>query len=919
MRSRAHKFTRDWAGETREAAEGQTFWNEFLQIFGVSRRRVAVFEQAARRTSTGNAGWMDLFWPGYLAVEHKSAGANLERAMGQAIDYLPSLPQEHLPQLVVVSSFEKFLVRDLESGIETTFPLSELVEHLELFAFLAGYDTRHQFENEEDVNLAATDLLARLHDSLEDSGYNGHALRVFMTRLLFVLFADDTQVWERGLFHDYVTLKTHEDGRDLGGALGLFFQVLNTPDELRQRTLDEDLLRFSYINGGIFSEPLPIPACNREMRARLIACMKFNWGAISPAIFGSLFQNVMSPRERRALGAHYTSEQNILRTIRPLFLHQLEADLEGATTLPALKRFHERLGELTFFDPACGCGNFLVVAYRELRRIELECLRRIRARESRSDQMVLDTALVVRTHVGQFYGIEIEEFPAKIAETAMYLMDHLANRELSTEMGMYFVRFPISDTAHIYIGNALRTDWNQVLPSNKCSYLFGNPPFTGKKERSEAQRSDMQHVFGSSGGVGVLDYVCAWYKKATEYIGETGHTLCAFVSTNSITQGEQPPVLWSAVDLAKFPIFFAHRTFEWTSEAKGPAHVHCVIIGFSPAGRIAPSALFEYPTLRSAPTEKKPNQINGYLVDAPATLAKKRRQPLVSTAKTAREGSKLGDWKHLTIEPEQIEEVRQDSIAAKYLRPLIGAEEMLYGLQRWCFWLREANPVDLRNSPVLRERLSKLRERRSQSDKLSTRLMADRPAEFLETRQPLSDYLFIPCVSSSRRQYVPMQIYPATVVIRTPSFAVEGADLSIMGQLQSAMFMAWVRTVSGRLKSDFQIAPGTVYNTFPFAQPDDSKRTSIEEAMSSVLDVRSRYDGATLADLYDPLSMPGPLVAAHRELDSAVTAAFGRRRPKTDAERLELLFERYTALLSSDMLPLSTSQTTRRASRRRAS
>ena len=543
---------------------------------------------------------MDVFWPGVIAVEHKSAGEDLGAAMAQAMDYLPGLRPEHHPRLVVVSDFARMVVRDLDADTKVEFPLADLAAHVQLFAVLTGRRRRRVSEGDEvEVNLTATFLLRNLHDALKASGYDSHPLRVLMVRVLFALFADDTEVWEQDLFHSWLLEQTREDGSDLGSALSHLWQVLNTAPELRSTNLEETLRAFAYINGGLFKETLPIPDFTRDMRESLIECCLFDWSAISPAIFGSLFQEVMTPLARRQIGAHYTTEQNILRTIEPLFLAELRRELDAATTRPALVRFRSRLASLTFFDPACGCGNFLVIAYREIRKIETECLRRLRARDkANTRQDVLDVTVDSQVRVGQFYGIEIEEFPVRIAETAMYLMDHLENRALGREFGGYHVRFPIADTAHIHLGNALRIDWHQVLPARECSYLFGNPPFVGKKARSTEQQADMDLVFHGRRGAGTLDYVTAWYDKAAAYIAGTD-TLVAFVSTNSIVQGEQVPILWPPLLADGLEIGFAHRTFAWTSEARGKASVHCVIIGFASGAWPGQRQIFDYATPRS--------------------------------------------------------------------------------------------------------------------------------------------------------------------------------------------------------------------------------------------------------------------------------------------------------------------------------
>jgi hypothetical protein len=904
IRASANRFVGDWQGERRERAEKDTFWNEFFQIFGVSRRRVAVFEQLASRASTGRHGFIDCFWPGHIVVEHKSRGEDLDGAMRQLLDYLPGLSDGELPRLAVVCDFATFKVHDFDTGEHVEFVLEELPQHLEIFGFIAGYERPGAFEDEEDVNLKATALLANLHDALKDSGYNDHERRVFLVRVLFMLFADDTGVWERGLFHDYVALKTTPDGRDLGSGMSFLFQVLDTAVDDRPNTLDEDLLAFTYVNGGLFAETLRAPACDRAMRDRLLAASKFNWARISPAIFGSLFQNVMEPAERRNLGAHYTTEANILRTIGPLFLDQLRADLDAADSLPKLRVFRDRLPTLTFFDPACGCGNFLVIAYRELRRLERDCLLRIRQAESGlrgkhaagAGQLSVEVTLESKVGVGQFYGIEVEEFPARIAETAMHLMDHLANMELSAALGGYYVRFPIRDTAHVTVGNALREDWSRVLPPERCTFVFGNPPFVGRQHRSEEQTADQRHAMGVDYN-GYLDYVGSWYFLASRYMRGTD-VRGAFVSTNSIVQGEQVGPLWQPLLRSGLEIDFAHRTFAWTSEARGRAAVHVVIIGFSERRDGKSKVIYDYATPRGEPQVKPVSNINPYLADAPDVIVTPSPRPLVAGLPRAAQGSKPTDGGGLLVTIDEVEEVREDGIAAKYLRPAMGARQLLHDEERWCLWLHDAEPADLRRSPVLRARLEAVKMFREESRNARTRSLAKTPGAFDVNAQPDMAYICVPRHSSENRRLVPMAILPAEVIVMDSAMSVAGADRWLFGLLQSAMFDAWVRAVSGRLKSDMRIAPDLVYNTFPFPARDNRHGIRIEHAAQVVLDERSRFPDSSLADLYGATSMPIGLVHAHDVLDKAVDAAIAgpRRRFFSLADRQGALFERYVEL-----------------------
>ena len=583
VRRRAARFADEWRDAAYEKGETQSFYNEFFEIFGVRRRNVARYEEHVKKLDN-RSGFIDLFWPGVLIVEQKSEGRDLEVAYGQAGEYFDSLPERDRPRYILVSDFQSFELHDLDEGEQTSFALVDLPSHVEAFGFILGVQ-RRIFRDQDPVNVEASASMGRLHDALEASGYSGHDLEVFLVRTVFCLFADDTGIFEpRDLFLDLLETRTREDGSDLGPALARLFQVLNTPVDQRQAKLDEDLARFPYVNGDLFAARLTIPDFDAAMRSTLIDTCRFDWAAISPAIFGALFQSVMDAAERRAQGAHYTTEKNILKVIEPLFLDDLRAEFERLQARKdnrrrtELKAFHKRLGEMKFFDPACGCGNFLIIAYRELRELEIELIRELHRGRADEAQRVLDTADLSQITVDQFYGIEIGEFPARIAETALWMMDHIMNNRLSLEFGQSYVRIPLGGSPHILNADALETDWTDLLSTEDCSYVFGNPPFAGAKLQSVEQRAQVRRIaaLGKSGGT--LDYVTAWFIKAGEYVRSP--TRIGFVATNSITQGEQVAQLWPILFTREnLEISFAHRTFAWGSDARGKAHVHVVIIG----------------------------------------------------------------------------------------------------------------------------------------------------------------------------------------------------------------------------------------------------------------------------------------------------------------------------------------------------
>ena len=586
IRARAAGFAQEWADATEERAEAQSFWNEFFEIFGVKRRRVAVFEKAVERLGKDAKGRIDVFWPGQLLAEHKSEGRNLDAAFKQAMDYLlsASIKEEEQPRYVIVSDFQKMRLYDLDKSAEEffEFSLKDLPKHVKKLGFIAG---RHEviFKDEDPINVKAANKVGQLHKALADLGFIGHPLEVLLVRLVFCFFADDTRIFENDIFRLYLTSHTREDGTDVGTQLSLIFQVLNSPKEKRQSNLDDDLKELPYIDGHLFEEKIDVPIFTSEMRTLLLDCASFDWSQVSPAIFGSMFQSVMDEKVRHDLGAHYTSEKNILKVIGPLFLDDLKKELEEAgRNKRKLETLHDKLGKLKFLDPACGCGNFLVVTYRELRRMEIELLKRLYVREddNATQSTMLNMGVLSRIDVDCMYGIEIEEFPARIAELALWLTDHQMNTELGDVFGVYYARLPLTKRPNIHQNNALKLDWNSVVPKEQLSYIFGNPPFLGHHLQSKEQKEELNKALHEISASGVMDFVTAWYVKAAEYIQET-RVEVAFVSTNSISQGEQVGILWG--DLL-FPLHvkinFAHRTFRWNNEARGKAAVYCVIIGF---------------------------------------------------------------------------------------------------------------------------------------------------------------------------------------------------------------------------------------------------------------------------------------------------------------------------------------------------
>ena len=891
IKDRALQFSREWADECSEDAEAKSFWDGFFNIFGVSRRRMASFEQRVK-TIDGRAGYIDLLWKGKLLVEHKSRGKSLDRA--QATDYFHGLKERELPRYVLVCDFARFRLYDLDANAQHEFQLSELVNHINLFGFMAGYQTV-AYKEQDPINFKAAERMGLLHDQLKSSGYTGHALEVFLVRLVFCLFAEHTGIFEVNQFQDLIEQRTAEDGQDLAQWLANCFEVLNTPHEKRLTRLDPQLAAFRYINGQLFAEHLPTAAFDRKMRDLLLEGCALDWGRISPAIFGALFQSVMNVQERRHLGAHYTSETNILKLIKPLFLDELRSEFERIKrqSKTNLFAFQEKLANLKFLDPACGCGNFLVIVYRELRLLELEVLRVL---FGASKDLSIGVELNIRCNVNQFYGIEIEEFPAQIAQTAMWLTDHQMNQLASQEFGINYLRIPLTHSATIVHGNALQIDWRDVIKPADLNYILGNPPFVGKKEQTKAQKEDFTRVFHDAKNTGVLDFVCAWHRKATDYMADNSTIKTAFVSTNSITQGEQVSVLWSDLLKRGVKIHFAHRTFQWSSEAKGKAAVHCVIVGFALHDTVE-KRIFDYETVQSDPHEIKANRINPYLVDAPDCLIDKRNDPICDVPKV-KKGSEATDFGFFVLTLEE----RKDFIAnekqtEKWIKPFIGGYELINNVERYCLWLQDIKSSDLKAMPKITERIKKVQAARLASDKKRTREWASMPALFTENRQPESDYLAIPKVSSERRSTIPMSFISKNCIASGSIQIIPDASIYHFGILSSAMHMAWTRTVCGRMKSDYQYSNTIVYNNFPWPETvTDKQRDKIEKAAQTVLDARAQSPTASLAALYDPLTMPAELVNAHRQLDRAVDAAYSKQKFTGDADRVAFLFERYQQL-----------------------
>ena len=905
-----------------ESSYAQTYWSGLLRCFGVIPERIDLFEQDATRATTGNTGKIDLFWSGKVLGEAKSLGKDLGKAEKQALDYLSggSIGQHEFPRWVLVTDFENLRVTRLGEHHETTtIKVTELPDYVDLLMFLAGADTEISLEDQAAASILASKLMADIFKAMlgdevdlgvgedaavdpEDEDAQVRRTSMWMTRLLFLLFGDDAGLWEQDLFYRFVKNETTPE--NLGTQLIGLFQVLNTPPE-RRRRVPESMARFPYVNGHLFEDTLANEFFTFEMRDALLAACRFNWSGISPAIFGSLFQLVKSKEARRSDGEHYTSEKNILKVLEPLFLDQLRDEARRlvtnkSTTIKQLRAFRDSLADMIFLDPACGCGNFLVVAYRELRKIETEIIAAIYEREGLTTG-ALDVTLDQRLSIGQFYGFEINWWPVRIAEVAMFLVDHQANQQLAARIGLAPERLPIKITAHIHHGNALTMAWDTTIPrTSGMTYVFGNPPFLGDHTRTPEQLEDLRQAWGGDKTLSRMDYVTGWHAKTLGLLRNRGGEF-AFVTTNSITQGDQTARLFEPIYADRWHIKFAHRTFEWDSEAPGKAAVHCVIVGFT-RDMEAKQRLWDYPKVKAEPVlVPLRHGINAYLVDSFQVLVNKSMKPISSVIVPATRGSMPTDDGNFIVEKEDYAEVAADLVAAKYLRPFRGARELVQGLDRWCLWMGDGSnfdPSDLAKSRILKQRVEAVAEFRAKSKAKTTR---EYPYHhlFRQPQQPRTDYVCVPSVMSANRRYFLADHYSPTTISSNANFMVNDPTGLMFGLLSSSMFITWQRAIGGRLKSDFRFASTLTWHTFPVPELTEKQCQEIIAGGKAVLEARELHPERSLADHYNPLGMDPALVKAHDKLDRAVDKALGATRKLTSEEqRLEILFKNYVDLTS---------------------
>lgn len=924
LQTAAQNFAAYYKDQTDERREKDTFWNEFFAIFGIDRKNVAHFEYPVKDPAD-NTQFVDIFWEGIFLAEHKSANKNLTKAKEQAERYLQEIGRTKpsaLPEYYAVSDFAHFHLyrRVPEEGAENQwqFPLEELPEYITrgVFDFMLGIEAKVR-QIQEEANTQAAAAIGRLHDALKEEGiYEEHELRLFITRLLFLFFADDSAVFRRNyLFQDF--LESCKEADTLGDKLNQLFEFLNTPDQKRSKTQSEKFKGFEYVNGGLFKERLRTFDFTAKQHRALIDCGNFDWRNISPEIFGTLFQSVMDAQERREAGAHYTEAANIDKVINGLFLENLRAEFEAVKALKRdkakkLAAFYQKIQNLQFLDPACGCGNFLIIAYDRIRTLEDDII----AEALKDKAGGLFDSPSVQCRLKQFHGIEIDEFAVLIARTAMWLKNHQCNirTQIRFDGEVACHTLPLEDAAEVIHANSLRTHWQAA------DYIFGNPPFIGSTYQTKEQKNDLESICGHIKGYGLLDYVCNWYVKAAGIMAQHPQVQTAFVSTNSICQGQQVEILWGSLLKQGIEIHFAHRTFQWTSQAAGKAAVHCIIVGFRQKPQMpSEKTLYDYPDIKGEPQKHAAANINPYLIDAPDLIITKRRSQISGEIEMLY-GNKPTDGSNLILSTDEKEAlIAAEPLAEQYIRPFVGAEEFINGKTRWCLWFHGVPDVkrnhDLKQMPQVQARIQAVKAMREASSKAATQKKAATPWLFDEIRQPSDgNYLIIPSVSSESRRFIPIGYLSFETVVSNLAFILPNATLYHFGILSSTMHNAFMRTVAGRLKSDYRYSNTVVYNNFPFPEScrmpsendrPDPLRTAVETAAQAVLDAREQYrreareaglPEPTLAELYAPDAGYTALDKAHAALDKAVDKAYGYKKGKNtddEAERTAFLFELY--------------------------
>jgi type I restriction-modification system DNA methylase subunit len=910
MRESAEAFIIRWRGTTTERAEAQTFTNEFFQIFGLDRKNLAQFEKPIQKKDETGTGFADLFWSGKLIIESKSAHLDRpkhwDKTLIQAAEYIEDLLPHQRPQYIMLMNFKrikKYAVEVNKSNkVKINFlievPIEELGRKLDEFDFFIEFANRLE-SDEEKANQEAAKRIANVYDAIERKGYDQSEIAILLARILFCLFAEDTGIFDRKQFENYI--RNHTTGKTLGDHILALFETLNTPVKNRKGT-NKELSKFPYVNGDLFNASLnQVPSTTNALRDALLDCCSYDWSDISPVIFGSLFQAVMNNIDRKTLGAHFTSEKNILRVIKPLFLEKLQDDFDSIkSNKTSLENFRKKLNELIFLDPACGCGNFLVVTYRELRLLDIEIIRK-----KYKGTYITDSSVLSNVPLSNFYGYEIDSTSAMITEVAMWLTQHQMNMRLESEFGKAVPTIPLHEAAIIEIGNSLDMNWAARKKFIKgkgeetivFDYILGNPPFRGKQYQTDEQKKDISKIFNGVSGAGVLDYVACWYIKAAEYMKKHPATRTALVSTNSITQGEQKNILWNnLLTNYKIKIQFAHQTFKWHNEAEGVAGVHCVVIGFG-TENIKDKLLFEYDDIKGDPKCTKVKNINPYLVAGKDFILSKRRKPICDFALPMVFGSMPNDGGNLLLTPdEKAHIISINPSSKKFIRKFIGSEEFLYNKEKYCLWLVEATPNDIKANSDIYKRVQKVRETRKESKRPTTNKLASTPHLFGELRQPKTDYIIFPEVTSEKREYIPVGMESKNTITSNKNYTIASSSLYAFGMLSSKMHITWTKYVCGRLESRFQYSTGIVYNNYPWpVNVSKKKKELVEAAAQKILDVRNQYLDSKncIANLYDVNLMPNELLKAHQNLDKLVDKCYIDNQFTTEPKRIEFLFNLY--------------------------
>ncbi len=916
QKAAAKKFAQDWKGKGNEKQHTMLFWKELLEdVYGMPVTRETV--QNEKEAVWDGKTFIDVYIPSTkVLIEQKSLGIDLDEReprhgkmltpFEQAKEYSDKLPTDETAKYIITCNFEIFRIYDMNRinphRNYREIHLSELPEKLHMLDFIADRDKTPDDGNEAEISKDAGELVGQLKDALKarykdpESESAKHSLTVLCVRLVFCLYAEDADVFPKHLqFHDYLKKYAKLSPNEVRKNLIELFKILNTPENERDDYLDEELAAFPYVNGGLFAdESIEIPGFTEEITYILLrrASAGFDWSKINPTIFGAMFESVLSDDVRTGGGMHYTEPKNIHKVIDPLFLDDLKSELKGIIELKTVKtrnekleKFQDKLAGLTFLDPASGSGNFLTLSYTELRRLENEVIAVLYGEGQLKDKDIFP----VKVNISQFYGIEINDFAVSVAKTALWIAEHQMHRETEEILGQAFKFLPLKSYANITKANALRINWEDVVPKEKLSYIMGNPPFIGARLMDDKQKADVFAIFDGVKNNGNLDYVACWYKKAADLMNGT-QIRTALVSTNSITQGEQVAILWKDLFSHGVHIDFAHRTFRWDNEATSKAHVHCVIVGFSTAPNDKPKVIFE------GDNRIVVKNINGYLVDADDVVIDSRQHPICKVPEIGIGNQPIDDGNYLFTREEMDDFIKAEPKAAQYFRPWLGSKEFINGFQRYCLWLGDCSPAELRSMPKCLERVDNVKKFRLSSNRKSTLKLAETPTRFQTENMPKENYILVPKVSSENRMYIPMGFLTPDTLCSDLVFIIPNAEIYHFGILTSSVHMAWMRTVCGRLKSDYRYSKDIVYNNYPWCSPTPEQKAKIEQTAQGILDARALYPDSSLADLYDELTMPPELRRAHKANDKAVMNAYGFKADMTESEIVAELMKMYQKL-----------------------